>query len=221
MCYSPEADVIAGIVVGAIGVDAIRHADDRAAWALASVPLVLAAHQMIEAVAWWGLLGEVPAEAGGFAVTAYLVAALGVVPALVPYAVMRVETSRTRRRLMAFFAALGVLVAVVLMLGLTVYPHDAAIGGRYVAYEMTAPGGGATAVLYVAAVCTPLLVSSHRRIVLLGILNVPAVLVLGALLQAGFISLWCVWAAITSFVIALHLRSASAERHPARTVAAH
>jgi len=54
VCYSPEADLIAGLVVGAFGVDALRHADDRGEMALAAVPLVLAAHQLIEAVAWLG-----------------------------------------------------------------------------------------------------------------------------------------------------------------------
>ena len=46
MCYSPEADVVAGLMVGAIGIDAVRHVDDRRYLPLAAVPLVLAAFSL-------------------------------------------------------------------------------------------------------------------------------------------------------------------------------
>jgi len=59
VCYSLEADLIAGLVVGAVGIDAVRHVDDRRNLALAAVPLVLAAHLLVEAVAWWSLEGSV------------------------------------------------------------------------------------------------------------------------------------------------------------------
>lgn len=210
MCYSPEADLIAGLVVGAVGIDALRHTDRSRDVMLAAVPLVFAGHQLIEAVAWWGLEGRVPQEAGYFAVSAFLVIALGIVPVVVPYAVMRSEPIRRRQTRMLPFVVLGMGVSLVLLYGLVAYPHGAAIGGRYIAYETTSPGGGITAALYGLAVGVPLLMSSYRRLVVFGVANAAALMVLSALLSAGLISLWCIWAAVWSIVITRHVRESSA-----------
>ena len=97
MCYSAEADMVAGLVVGAVGVDAIRQIDDRRYLPLAALPIVLAGHQLIEAVAWWSMEGRASPESGELAVAAYLLIALGIVPSLVPYAVWRAEADPARR----------------------------------------------------------------------------------------------------------------------------
>lgn len=212
MCYSPEADLAAGLVVGAVGVDVLRHVDDRRYLPLASVPLLLAAHQLIEAVAWWGLQGQVPPTVGDFAVVTYLVIALGVVPIVVPYAVMRSEPVAQRQTWMSPFVVIGVAVSAVLLFGMATGGHSATIAGRYIAYDTNAPGGGLIGGLYVLAVCTPLLLSSQRRLVLFGSVNLPVVLLLSALLSGGLISLWCVWAALSSLVIARHIREVASTR---------
>ena len=42
VCYSPQADLVGGIVIGAIGIDALRHVDHKNDHlALASLPLLL------------------------------------------------------------------------------------------------------------------------------------------------------------------------------------
>jgi hypothetical protein len=217
MCYSPEADLVAGLVVGAAGIDALRHVDDRRDLALAAVPLVLAAHQLIEAVGWWGLQDRVPEAAGTIAIVAYLVIAMGVVPALVPYAVMRTERRPTRQRAMVPFVALGAAVGALLLIALATGPYGASIGGRYIAYETTLQWGAAIRVAYVAAVCTPLLLSTHRRLALFGAVNLPVVLGLSFLLSAGFISLWCVWAAVSSVIVTRHIREHFAHRYVDRS----
>jgi len=219
MCYSPEADLVAGVVVGAAGIDALRHVDDRRDLALAAVPLFLAAHQLIEAVGWWGLQDRVPEMAGTLAIGAYLVIAMGVVPALVPYAVMRTERDPTRRRLMVPLVALGAGVSMVLLFALSSGPYGATIGGRYIAYETTLPWTGAVGAGYAIAVCAPLLLSTHRRLVLFGVINIPVVLGLTALLSAGFISLWCVWAAVSSIVVTRHIREQSSKSYSDRSAA--
>lgn len=210
MCYSPEADLVAGVVIGAIGIDAMRHVDDRRSMlALAAVPVVLAGHQLVEAFAWWSLEGRLPPDVGTFAASAYLLIAFGVVPVLVPYAVMRSEPMLSRRRAMTPFVLLGLGVAAVLVFGLMTTPHTATIGGRYIEYAVVIPAGGVLTILYGFAVCTPLLMSSQRRIVTFGMINVPILLGLSALLGSGLISLWCAWAAVASLMIAAHVRATS------------
>ncbi|MEE9177858.1 MAG: DUF6629 family protein [Acidimicrobiia bacterium] len=212
MCYSPEVDLIAGLAVGAVGIEAIRHVDDRRNLALAAVPVVLAAHLLVEAVAWWGLEGSVSPAAGDLAVSVYLIIALGVVPVLVPYAVMRSEPDRQRQARMFPFVLLGIGVSIVLLFGMATNPHGATIGGRYLAYHTVDPAYGLTAGFYVIAVCTPFLMSSQRRLVVFGVANIVALTLLSVLLSSGLISLWCFWAAVSSVVIARHIRETSTNR---------
>lgn len=217
MCYSAEADMVAGLVIGAVGIDAIRHIDDRRYLPLAAVPLVLAGHQLIEAVAWWSMEGRASPASGELAVAAYLLIALGIVPLLVPYAVWRSEVDPARRARMLPFLAIGLVTSMALLYGMAAGTYGATIAGRYIEYAIAAPGGGLVGGTYVLATCVPFLLSSNRRLVLFGGINLVAVSVLALLLSAGLISLWCVWAAVTSVVIAREVRGTSAV--PSRRIA--
>jgi hypothetical protein len=53
--------------------------------------------------------------------------------------------------------------------------------------------------------------------VVFGAINVPIVLGLATLLSAGFISLWCIWAAVSSVVVTRHIREQSAKSYSDRT----
>jgi len=210
MCFSPEVDLVAGLIIGAIGVDALRRVDDRRDLALASVPVVLAAHQLIESVAWRGLEGRVPEVVTEVAIAAYLVVALAVVPTLIPLAVYRSERDPKRRSAMAPFVILGIAVAATLIASLAASPYGAEIGGRYIDYQMHTLGGNVVGGAYAVAVCAPLLLSSSHRLVVFGVVNAVAFFVLSTLLVTGLISLWCVWAAVSSIVIVRHIREMSA-----------
>ena len=61
-------------------------------------------------------------------------------------------------------------------------------------------------VLYVFATCGALLVASSRLLMVFGLINLGMVITLSWLTFTGLTSLWCAWAAITSFVIAIYLR---------------
>ncbi len=206
MCFSAEADLVAGLVVGAIGVDAVRHVRRRPEWLLASIPLVLAAHQLIEVAVWRGLDGDVPHSVWWPAVIVYLTIAFGVVPVLIPVAVAALEPPARRQRLTGFVVA-GCLVAGVLMVALVRGPVKAVVESRHIAYHVRLWHGGLLVMLYVVATCGPLLFSSYRHIRRYGVLNLVAVSGLAWLTQSGLISLWCVWAAVTSVAIAVHLRT--------------
>lgn len=207
MCFSPEVDVLAGLVIGAVGIDAVRHVRTAAERPLAALPLVFAVHQLVEAGVWWGLEGKVGAEVGHAAEWVYLAIAFGVLPILVPVAVSALEPVAHRRRTGAF-VALGSFVAVMLMYAVVRGPIEATIRGHYIAYDVDLWHGGALTALYVLATCGVLLLSDRAHVRAWGVVNLAAVLVLAWVNQAGLISLWCVWAAVTSVAIAAHLRYA-------------
>jgi hypothetical protein len=217
MCFSPEVDLVAGLVIGAAGVDAMRHTDDKRELGVAALPVLLGAHQLVEAVAWWGLRGRVAASAGDVAVWIYLLFAFGVLPAYVPAAIARLEPDPVRARAMRHLALIGAAVSLVLVAAMVRGPVEASIGGRYIAYEITLSHGGLIVAAYVAATCGALLASSYRIVVRFGMFNLVAVGVLFWLNTTGFASLWCAWAAMASLGIALRIRSGSLVAEPERS----
>lgn len=206
MCFSAEADLVSGVVLSGVGVDALRHLPHRRYLPLAILPLLFGVHQMIEAFAWWGLEGRVPPEVGRAAVWAYLAIAFVVLPPLVPAAMHSVEGDPGRRRRLMPLVVLGAAVAAALAPGLIDDRAGAEVACRYIAYDPGVPYAGFLLPGYVAATCGPMLLSGNRHFVVFGLVNLAAVGLLSWMLAAGVISLWCAWAAVASVLIARHLR---------------
>ena len=207
MCFSAAADVVGGVVIGAIGVDVLRHVDGRRRYALLAVlPLLLALHQLDEAFVWWGLQGHVPSTLGHIATWIYLAFAFVVLPVLVPVAILVLEPAGRRRLLMVPFVVLGAVVAGVLLAAMVRGPVTATLGPHYVGYSTDLHAGRLVVMLYVTATCGALILSGVRDIARFGVINLIAVAVLARLTIDGFASLWCAWAAISSAAFAIHLR---------------
>jgi hypothetical protein len=212
VCFSPEADLIGGVVVGGIGVDAVRHVLHRRELAIALLPVVFGAHQLIEAFAWWGLDGKVPLALGDAAAWVYLLIAFAL-PVVVPLAILSIEPEPAKRRQVLPFVGLGAVVSVILLAHLVSGPVTVQVADRTLAYDVHLSYGGQLTALYVIATCVPLLLSRNPRIRVFGILNLAAVIVLAWLMATRVISLWCAWAAVTSIVIVIHLRTDERRDH--------
>ena len=219
MCFSPEADLVGGIVVTAIGVDACRHLRRRNTYLLVAVlPLLLGFHQLVEAFVWWGAEGEVPHGIGRAAMWIYLVIAFVVLPVFVPVATLAFEPNARRRWRMAPFVALGAAVSIVLFVALVRTPIDVEAQSHHLAYTVSLSYGGLVVALYVAAVCGALLLSGYRHVVAFGVANLVAVALLAWLTLDGFTSLWCAYAAVCAGAIALHMRYARPRRDQLRVL---
>jgi hypothetical protein len=208
MCFSPEGDLIGGLVVTAIGVDACLHLRGRTEYRLiAPFPILLGLHQIDETFVWWQLQGHVAHSVGVVAMWIYLLFAFVVLPTLVPTMVLMLE-ARERRRIIAPFLALGVVTSVVLLETMLVGHPSATLGTYHVAYTIGLQHGMVIVGLYIFATCGSMLASGLRNVVWFGAANVVAVIVLAKLSANGFTSLWCFYAALASGAIALHLRFA-------------
>jgi hypothetical protein len=216
MCFSPEADIGGGLLICAIGVDAVRHIGQRREFiALAWIPVLLGAHQFIEALVWLWLQGHVPRGIGHVALWAYLLIAFVVLPVFVPLAVIALEPTRRRKQLMAPFALLGAVIAVILFAAMVRGPVGVKLAPYHLSYSIRLSDGLLIVALYVVAVCGPLLVSGYRNVALFGLVNLVAVIIIARLTISGFASVWCGWAAITSAAITLHCRVAKPRPHHA------
>lgn len=205
MCFSPEMDAAAGILITGLGVDALRRVRKREQVPLALLPVVFGVHQLIETFVWLNLQGHVGVGLGNAATWSYLLIALVVVPVLVPYAFLQLAGHAAPRG-GPWFVVAGLLAAVldISALGLRNVPHY--IDGHQITYLVGIPMPAVTLSLYVIATCGPGLASRAPRLQLFGVLNLLVVATLVALNQGGVISLWCVWAAFTSVLVHMHVR---------------
>lgn len=206
MCFSPEADLVAGIAATVVGIDAIRHTSRRELVPMAALPVVFGVHQLIETMVWWNLRGNVPDCVGEPAMWAYLLIALCLVPALVPFAFGSAGLVKSRLLARALLGS-GVVSGAVLFGAVLDGPTYASIDGHHIAYHVGTPWVVLTLGLYIVAACAPGLVSHERSLRLFGLTNL---LVVGALIwlaQTAVVSLWCVWAAISSLLINRYVRA--------------
>ena len=209
MCFSPQADIGGGLVICAIGIDAVRHVRRRREFiAVACIPLLLGTHQFIEALVWLWLQGHVPGGIGHVALWAYLLIAFVVLPVFIPLAVIALEPTRRRKAIMVPFALTGTVIAAILLAAMVRGPVGVKLASYHLSYSIRVPDGLLIIALYVVAVCGPLLMSGYRNVVIFGAVNLVAVIVIARLTVSGFASVWCGWAALSSAAIALHCRNA-------------
>ncbi len=213
MCFSPEGDLVGGIVVTAIGVDAVRHLHHRNDHlALAALPLLLGVHEIDEAFVWWGLQGVVPHGLGRAAMWIYLIIAFVVLPVFVPLVIMLLEPTARRRLRIVPFLAIGTGVSTVLLETILVNRPTVTLGAYHLAYSIGLQHGVVVIGLYIVATCGSLLASGFRHIVVFGLANLVAVSILARLSADGFASLWCFYAAVACGAIMLHMRYAKPHR---------
>ncbi|MCW2785296.1 MAG: hypothetical protein JWP74_1813 [Marmoricola sp.] len=211
MCFSPEADLVAGIVVTAIGVDTLRHTARRELLPLAALPLVFGLHQLIETLVWLYLRGDVSGCVGKPAAWTYAMVALCVIPVLVPFAFSRsgaISSLPVARTLVGC----GVVSGSILLLTLVFGPMHATIDGHHLNYHVGTPWVPFTLGLYIIATCAPGLLSNTPTLRVFGAANLVVVAFLIWLAQSAVVSLWCVWAAISSLLVNQYVR-----RRPAGT----
>lgn len=223
MCFSTEADLVAGAVMVPLGVLSLRHVRRPLELPLAALPLLFGLHQLVEALVWAGIDGDVSPGLARTAAWVYVVYALPVLPLLVPVAVWLVQ-DRLHRRRVAPFVAIGAVVTAMMSAslathGLTVHAYDHAIGY----YVGLGRDDWLSTSLYVVAVVGACVVASSWTIRAFGLVNLVGLLVVAVAYVDAFASLWCVYAALASVLILVdmvHRARAADDRRTAAPVAA-
>jgi len=207
MCWSAQADLIVGVAITGVGITGIAFARDRHDVPLATLPILLGAHQLVEAHLWSRSAGE-GSVLRGPSVTAWTLLAFVVLPLFVPAALLYAE--RQRRRVQFITGAVGIPVAAVMAFAVLNGNH-AVDAGHVMHYRAGIPLLPVVVVGYLVTTCVPLLTSPEATMRHLGMtLSVGAVLVAAADVLA-FASTWCALAAVASVLIVR--RTVHATRH--------
>ncbi|MFE1839911.1 DUF6629 family protein [Streptomyces sviceus] len=194
MCWSATADLVAGAAITSVGAACVIRTRRVGDLPLAALPLLLGAHQLVEAQVWHVGGGT------GAATMAWAVIALPVLAVWVPLGVWCAASRRAGRRAAAF-VAVGALTAAFLAHGLATRPVRAEIRGHTMAYVIGLPRAELLVAGYLIATVGALLFSGDRRLTAFGVLAGAGALVCWLLWRLEFVSTWCALAAVCSVVL--------------------
>lgn len=206
MCFSPQADFAAGVVVAGVGVETLRRVRAPRELIIGALPLLFGIHQLVEGFVWLGLRGQVSQGLGDAAKEAYIVYAHAVLPAIVPLGFLLLEPDRRRSRLMWPLACLGLVLGIYLLWQVTAYPVGAQQEARCIDYTTHTPSGALIASLYVLVTCGPALMSSRRYLRWFGLVSLVGVIATALVRADELTSLWCLYVAMVSVLILEHFR---------------
>ncbi len=201
MCFSASASFIASGVIGAIGVATLRHVREPRALLFAATPLLFALHQFSEGMVWLGLDGQIGRIAFDHVAFLFTLYAQGILPLLMPAAVLLMEPPGWRRRAILALTLIGAFVCVWDVYGLIFYVSQTFVQHRSIAYRNPVTGNLSISLLYILATCGALLLSTHRVVRLYGLLNVIGLTIVHIVKGYAFASVWCFYAAIMSVMI--------------------
>lgn len=204
MCLSLETDVAVGVALLPVAVASLREVRRAREVPFAALPLLFALHQLTEALVWSGAAEHVPLAVREAAAVAYVLVALPLLPLLVPSAVLLLEPQGARRRVVPF-VALGAVVAAYLLLEVLDGPVLVEERPHALVYDVGLSHGTFWAVLYVVAVIGAPALSGYPSVVAFGVANLVGLVVVALVYREAFVSLWCVYAAVTSLLVLTHL----------------
>jgi hypothetical protein len=207
MCFSPEVDFLASGLVGLVGVATLAHVKHPRTVLFAATPIFFALHQFTEGFVWLGLRGAIRQEAQGHLVFLYMLYAQGILPLLMPLAVLLMEPPGWRRRLIGGLTLIGAGLAAFVFRGLVVYPSTACIEHHSIHYDNPGTALSGVAATYVLATCGALILSSHRVVRWFGWLNLAGVIATLVVKGYAFTSVWCLYAASASVILYAQFRA--------------
>lgn len=214
MCFSAGASFAAATLLSAIGIYTMRKTESRSQFAFAAIPFLFATQQFSEGIFWLSSAGTVSTSFGTSSVMVFLLFAQVIWPAWVPLSVFLTETNKHRKRILSVFLIAGLVLAAYHLYCLFTFPVGAEISGHHVAYWRDFPASNKiiTSIVYILVTIVPLIVSSSRRIRILGLVLFISFVITIYFYTQHFISVWCFFAAVISGIVLWVLSERSMKR---------
>ena len=206
MCFSATASFTAGVSLLVIGVITIGRARNRKDLFYASIPMLFAIQQLIEGALW--LTFPLKASLLNMVLTyAYSVFSHVLWPMYIPIAVLLLEPTAWRRKALITIALAGMLIGLYLLYYLVRFPIVAEVTGHHIVYISPHFHAIHAMGLYLLSTCISSLFSSHRMVKLFGAAAFLSFMLAYAIYATWFISVWCFFAAILSWIVLLYFPS--------------
>lgn len=215
MCFSAEASFAGGAVLLAVGVATVRKVNKPSQLLFASIPLLFATQQISEGFLWLTLPHPEYETIQKITTYIFLFVADFLWPTWIPLAVLMMEKEARRKQLLKPLLALGSLVSTFYAYQLLFTEFSPQIVEHHIKYNADAPTYLALWIipLYLVATIAPLLVSSVKKMPILGILMFVSCLIAAIFFIKFLTSVWCFFGAIISIVIYWILKSELENQH--------
>lgn len=216
MCFSATASFSAGALLIGISALTLRQARAPEEVPFATIPLLFGLQQLCEAAIWLGFSHEAPLVKP---LLTHLYSFFSHVlwPIYIPLAVFLLEPPGRRRRTLRWFVAIGGAVALYLLIVIATYPIIAQAVGKHIEYISPHFLAPVTMAWYLVAVSVSPMLSSHRAVVIFGVMALLSFAGAWVFYMNWFISVWCVFMAVLSGIILIHfhprVRHAQAPAH--------
>jgi hypothetical protein len=204
MCFSASASFAAAGVTGVAGAIALTQMRHRRELLLAAAPLFFAIQQGVEGLLWLDLPGAPGGPLSHGLAFLYLLFAEPFWPVYAPLAIYLVEPVRSRRGLMLACLVAGAGASAYLLRDMFIHPQAAVIRNCHIIYLEGGPSPAGVGFAYLGAAMLPLLLSSQRTIVAVGLIVFVGFVTAYVFYLEAFVSVWCFFAAAASAVILAH-----------------
>lgn len=206
MCFSASASFVSAAIIGSLGALAHKRTVHASEKPLATIPLLFALQQVIEGFIWLTYTDQLNALWRIRLTAGFLFFAWVVWPVLVPWASYCIEQNPLRKSVFKWLLILGGLLGCVSLAQIgfahpQVYEVHARLVYQLQHNPMLTSVQYGLQLIYVAVTLLPLLLSSVRRLVILGGTNLVALLISFLFFKEALPSVWCFFAALLSFQI--------------------
>lgn len=203
MCFSATASFTAAAVLLGIGTLTLKSSNRLREIPFAAIPLLFAIQQLTEGVIWLTFTHEL-AELNTVTTHVYSFFSHVLWPIYVPVAVLLIEPSEKRRRVLLIFVTAGLTVGVYLLYFLIAFPVVSRPSGQHIEYVSPHFFALAVMTLYLLSTAVSPILSTHREVKVFGILALVSFGAAYYIYATWFISVWCFFAALLSAVVYLH-----------------
>jgi hypothetical protein len=211
MCFSVTASFVTGAALLIVGTATTRRTRRHDELPFALIPVLFGIQQLIEGALWLTFPAEAPLLnimlTYGYSLFSHVLW-----PVYVPIAVLLLEPTSWRRKVLVGIAAAGAAVGLYLLYFLVRLPVVAQVEGGHIKYVSPHFYAVATMGLYVLGTCISMLFSSHWWIRLFGVAAFLSFVAAYAFYAVWFISVWCFFAAVLSGIVLLHFPRRPATR---------
>ncbi|WP_413288059.1 DUF6629 family protein [Bdellovibrio sp. HCB337] len=209
MCYSASVSYGSAAVLMATGAVTTFKNNSKQQRMVAAIPFLFGLQQVAEGIVWQSMGHESANSLRDLGVFMFLTFALVIWPTWLPWSFYPIETNTNRKRILKVIGVTGVGVSILVASVLYSINVKAYIAGHSLAYAF--PGfqrswpANIEALLYFTATVVPFFISSLRTIKIAGYLVFGSMLLAKAINRETETSVWCFFAALISFYIAVNV----------------
>jgi len=202
MCFSAEASFSASAVILTIGAISLKKSTTTPQRVLSCIPIIFGSQQFSEGIEWLALTHPGMAPWDKVFSYVFLIFAAVIWPTVVPLAIWLLEKHPVVKKISGVLLVFGVIVSSLLAYTLIVFKVESFVSCSHIVYNIEYPDPlKHKGIFYFTAAVGPFLISTTKRVRLLGTTIFVSYLISQFFYKDYLISVWCFFAAIISVMV--------------------